>query len=283
MLTAQTGKNDTFDPKSAKTHPQEKNELKHKLNAEAEGGNGTNRVDQRAFAGQESPRDEKPAYQTMTTAQISASAFLSSVDSPPSVPSYVVRAARGDASAFREMYQIHRRDVARLAARLLGPRSDLEDVIQEVFIQVFRSLSAFRGDSKFNTWLHRVTVNVVLMYLRAARSRPQLADAEAQEIDQQDEHSISPLENAAKNERLRALYRILDTLSDKKRAVFILHDLEGHPPAEIARLVDSNVLTVRTRLFYARREVYAAMAADPSLANLVEQLALQNAGRKEEP
>lgn len=186
------------------------------------------------------------------------------------VPAYVTRAQRGDARAFEDIYRMHRRDVSRLAARLLGPRGDLEDVIQEVFIQVFRSLGSFRGDSRFSTWLHRVTVNVTLMHIRALRSRPQLGNELLHEPAAPDDDS--PADGAARAERLRALYKILDTLSEKKRAVFILHDIEGIAAAQVAKMVESNVLTVRTRLFYARKEVYAAMAQDPTLESIAQEL-----------
>ncbi len=186
------------------------------------------------------------------------------------VPAYVTRAQSGDARAFEDIYRMHRRDVSRLAARLLGPRGDLEDVIQEVFIQVFRSLGTFRGDSRFSTWLHRVTVNVTLMHIRALRSRPQLGNELLHEPAAPEDDS--PADGAARAERLRALYKILDTLSEKKRAVFILHDIEGIAAAQVAKMVESNVLTVRTRLFYARKEVYAAMALDPTLESIAHEL-----------
>lgn len=187
-----------------------------------------------------------------------------------SAPAYVQRAREGDARAFQELFRSHRRDVARLVGRLLGPRPEVEDVVQEVFIQVFRSLPNFRGDARFTTWLHRVTVNVTLMHLRAARSRPRLGNELLDEPAAPE--GDSPVDHAARNQRLRALYKILDTLSDKKRAVFILHDLDGVPAAQIAAMVDSPVLTVRTRLFYARREVYAAMAGDPTLESIAREL-----------
>ncbi len=186
-------------------------------------------------------------------------------------PDYVSRARAGDARAFQQLYLHHRRDVARLVGRLLGPRGDRDDVIQEVFIQVFRSLSTFRSESRFSTWLHRVTVNVALMHLRAARSRPQLNSQETV-YDPAAPEEESPVDSAARNERLRALYRILDTLSEKKRTVFILHDLNGVAANEVAKICDAPVLTVRTRLFYARKEVYAAMAQDPTLETIAREL-----------
>ncbi len=181
--------------------------------------------------------------------------------------SILAKAKEGDKAAFKALYARHRADVARLVFRMLGGRSDLEDVIQEVFFQVFRSLKDFRGQSKFSTWLHRVTVNVVLMHRRAARSRPIFTDEAAHDITA-DHENVPPDEDADRRERMRAFGRLLDRLAEKKRTVFVLHELEGIPPAEIATIVGAPVLTVRTRLFYARRELEAMLPEEPSLASL---------------
>jgi RNA polymerase sigma-70 factor (ECF subfamily) len=177
------------------------------------------------------------------------------------------KAAAGDTAAFRTLYARHRSDVARLVFRMLGARSDLDDVVQEVFFQVFRSLKDFRGQSKFSTWLHRVTVNVVLMHRRAARSRPVYTDEAAYDVTA-DQDSVPPDEDADRRERMRAFSRLLNRLAEKKRTVFILHELEGVPPSEIAVIVGAPILTVRTRLFYARRELEAMLAEEPALASL---------------
>src|SRR5215472_18319178 len=135
----------------------------------------------------------------------------------------IARAAGGDVGAFREIYERHRSDVARLVYRMIGPRSDLEDVIQEIFVQVYKSLKDFRGQSKFSTWLHRVTVNVVLMHRRAARSRPVYTE-EAPPDTTADHGSVAPDEDASRRERVRAFARLLGRLADKKRDVFVLHE-----------------------------------------------------------
>jgi RNA polymerase sigma-70 factor (ECF subfamily) len=88
----------------------------------------------------------------------------------------VERCQGGDAEAFRELFRTHQRDVARLAQRMLGRTTDLEDIVQEVFLQVHRSIRDFRHGARFSTWLYRVTVNVVLMHRRAAKSRPVLGE-----------------------------------------------------------------------------------------------------------
>jgi RNA polymerase sigma-70 factor (ECF subfamily) len=180
----------------------------------------------------------------------------------------VRRAAAGEPDAFRQLFTRHRSDVARLVYRMLNAPSDLEDVVQEVFVQVFRSLKDFRGQAKFSTWLHRVTVNVVLMHRRSARSRPVLTEEMPGELVADDGQTL-PDDDVERLERMRAFQRLLARLADKKRVVFVLHELEGMSPAEISDVVGAPVLTVRTRLFYARRELEAMLGEEPTLANLV--------------
>jgi RNA polymerase sigma-70 factor, ECF subfamily len=188
-------------------------------------------------------------------------------DRGPDEEHLIARAASGDTAAFRQIYERHRQDVARLVYRMIGPRSDLEDVIQEVFVQVYKSLKDFRGQSKFTTWLHRVTVNVVLMHRRAARSRPVFSEEPPSDAAVRSD-DIPPDEDVERRERMRAFGRLLARLADKKRIVFVLHELEGIAPGEIAKIVGAPVLTVRTRLFYARREIEAMLANEPSLAGM---------------
>jgi RNA polymerase sigma-70 factor (ECF subfamily) len=181
----------------------------------------------------------------------------------------IATAAAGDRSAFRAIYLRHRHVVSRVVFRMLGNTRDLDDVVQEVFFQAHRSLPDFRGQSKFSTWLHRVTVNVVLMHRRALRSRPTYGDEPPADTTA-DDGTVPPDVDADRRERVRAFSRVVDRLADKKRVVFILHDLEGVSPAEIAKIVGAPVLTVRTRLFYARREIEAMLATEPVLASLCE-------------
>ena len=182
----------------------------------------------------------------------------------------VERCKAGDGLAFREVFRNHRADVARLVLRMTGRAGDLEDLVQEVFLQVYRSIRDFRGQSRFSTWLYRLTVNVVLMHRRAARSRPALQaapddafGADAREL---------PDDQLSRTRRIAAFYRLLDRLSDKKRAVFVLHELEGLSPSEVAKVVSAPVLTVRTRLFYARRELLEMLRDEPALEFVAREL-----------
>jgi RNA polymerase sigma-70 factor (ECF subfamily) len=182
----------------------------------------------------------------------------------------VARAQRGDRWAFTELFRRHRADVARLVYRMMGASADMEDIVQEVFLQVHRSIGEFRGQAKFSTWLHRVTVNVVLMARRAARSRPVLTGETATEYEP--DGGLAPDEDAMRRRQVEAFRRLLDRLPEKKRTVFELHELCGWSPAEIADHVKAPVLTVRTRLFYARREIEAMIRDEPALAQLAEEL-----------
>jgi RNA polymerase sigma-70 factor (ECF subfamily) len=190
-------------------------------------------------------------------------------------------AQRGDESAKSELFKRHRHEVARIVARTLGPDADVEDVVQDAFIQIFRSIDSFRGEAKFSTWLYRLVTNVARMHLRKRRVRPLIASGVSPEHAVRPDASTSPESAAERTWRIRRLYQHLDALSDKKRTVLVLHDLEGILPVEIAKIVDAPVLTVRTRLFYARRELYAALARDPELASLAAELeALASKGRE---
>ncbi len=184
----------------------------------------------------------------------------------------ITRAREGDTTAFQEIFQRHRGTVSRIVYRMIGPSADVEDVVQEVFLNVYRSLPKFRGDSKFSTWLYRLATNVTRMHLRRGRSRPRFTDVEVPETSRDGRPPETPDVQVERAERVRALYRLLDDLSEKKREVLVLHDLEGMPAKEIAETLDIPVLTVRTRLFYARKQLYAALAAEPSLEGVMKIL-----------
>jgi RNA polymerase sigma-70 factor, ECF subfamily len=182
----------------------------------------------------------------------------------------VERCKAGDGLAFREVFRNHRADVARLVLRMTGRPADLEDLVQEVFLQVYRSIRDFRGQSRFSTWLYRLTVNVVLMNRRAARSRPLLQPASDDSFGA-DGREL-PDDQLSRARRVAAFYRLLERMSDKKRAVFVLHELEGLSPSEVAKVVGAPVLTVRTRLFYARRELLGMLRDEPALEFVAREL-----------
>lgn len=180
--------------------------------------------------------------------------------------SLVDRARAGDVTAFRELYAAHHRQVARQLAFLV-PRADLEDVLQDVFIEVFRSIKRFEGKSAFTTWLYRVTVHVAMKSRRKhTRSRLDIVEDVPEQVDEKPR----PDDVSLASERQLRVEALLEKLSPKKRAVLVMHDLQGVDAQTIAAALDTNILTVRTRLFYARRELEALAKQDPALAEFFQ-------------
>ena len=185
--------------------------------------------------------------------------------SEPLLEALVDRCRRSEREALGEFYRAYRPDVIRTLHRVLGPhRDDLEDAVQEVFIEVFRSIARFRGEARVSTWLYRVCVNVALQRLRKQRRLNEVTSEGRP--DPRDERT--PQRALESQERISAVYRILDRLAPKKRLVFVMHEIEGFEPREIAGLVGAPVLTVRTRLHYARKEFYARAAREPAFAGI---------------
>ena len=180
------------------------------------------------------------------------------IDTVAEVDELVIRCQAGEPAAFRELFRNHKNDVARLIHRMLGHTSDLDDVIQEVFLQVHKSIKDFRGQARFSTWLYRVTVNVVLMHRRAARSRPMFVEAPESQVPS--DRAPLPDEQVARRARIRAFNRLLDRLSEKKRTVFVLHELEGLSHEDIARLTRTSVGTTKAQLHRARQLLRRALA-----------------------
>jgi len=189
----------------------------------------------------------------------------------------VGRFQAGDASAFSELFRRHQPAVSRVVARMLGAgvrgraaTVELDDLVQDVFVQVYRSLESFRGQARLSTWVYRIAVNVVLMHRRSARSRPVFTHSD--ERPSVPAPGLGPEEEVVQRRNVDALYRHLGQLSEKKRTVYILHEIEGLSPSEISKIVGAPILTIRTRLFYARRELLASFQSDPYLSTLMQEL-----------
>ena len=165
------------------------------------------------------------------------------------------RAQRGDAEAFEQLYQKYKGRVYSLCLRMLGNPTEAEDMAQEAFLQLFRKIATFRGESQFSTWLHRLAVNVVLMHLR----RKQLPQVSLEEAIEPDEAGEGPKrEPGVEDATLRgALDRV--TLEDAiaklpagYRQVFLLHDVDGYEHNEIAQMLGCSVGNSKSQLHKAR-------------------------------
>jgi RNA polymerase sigma-70 factor (ECF subfamily) len=185
----------------------------------------------------------------------------------------IVRCRAGEAAALHEVYRRHRSAVYGVASRMIANQADREEIVQDVFLEVFRSLVGFRGTSRLSTWIRRVTVNVILQHIRRKGRRVslRLVDEPPEQIalDPDTARPATPEADALRRERREAVERALAKLSPKKRIALVLADLEGLSSVEVAEAVGAPALTVRTRLFYARRDFYAALAVEPAFDDLV--------------
>src|SRR5918992_176346 len=162
-------------------------------------------------------------------------------------------AAQGDMGAFEQLYQRHNRRVYSLCLRMTGNVSEAEDLAQEVFIQLFRKIGSFRGESAFTTWLHRLTVNQVLMHFRKRSVK----------LEQTTEEGETPVQIVMGTENPNAMPVVDRIALDKAiaqlppgyRTVFVLHDVEGHEHEEIARMLGCSVGTSKSQLHKARMKL----------------------------
>ena len=160
---------------------------------------------------------------------------------------------RGDLPPFEELFKLHHRRVYALCLRMTRNPEEAEDLTQEVFVLVFRKLDTFRGDSTFTTWLHRMTVNCVLMHFRKNHSRKE----QLTEDGELPEHVISARDMLTRIpvlDRL-ALDEAIAKLPAGYRAVFILHDVEGLEHLEIANILGCAVGTSKSQLHKARMKL----------------------------
>jgi len=156
----------------------------------------------------------------------------------------------GDMSAFEELYNRHHRRVYSLCLRMLQNPVEAEDLTQEVFIQLYRKIGSFRGDSAFTTWLHRMTVNQVLMHFRKRSVKFEKTTEEGDTPEQM----VSGSENPNKMRIIDkiALDSAIEQLPPGYRSVFVLHDIEGYEHEEIAKLLSCSVGTSKSQLHKAR-------------------------------
>jgi RNA polymerase sigma-70 factor, ECF subfamily len=188
----------------------------------------------------------------------SPSPRASSVVHPPKTlteAEAIRQAQAGDAAAFELLYQLHGRRVYALCLRMVNNPSDAEDLMQEAFLQLFRKIGTFRGESAFSTWLHRMTVNVVLMRLR----KKSLPVTSLEETTDPDEETGGPRKDiGAPDLRLTGavdrvnLQRSIEKLPPGYRTVFVLHDIQGYEHNEIAGIMGCSVGNSKSQLHKAR-------------------------------
>ncbi|MBV9214641.1 MAG: RNA polymerase sigma factor [Acidobacteria bacterium] len=159
-------------------------------------------------------------------------------------------ASEGSLPAFEVLYERYHRRTYSLCLRMTGNQTEAEDLTQEAFIQLFRKVGSFRGDSAFSTWLHRLTVNQVLMHFRR-RSVKNEKTSEDGEVPEQIVHGTANPNKMPVVDRI-ALKNAIAELPNGYRRVFVLHDIEGFEHEEVARMMGISVGTSKSQLHKAR-------------------------------
>jgi RNA polymerase sigma-70 factor, ECF subfamily len=172
---------------------------------------------------------------------------------PQSDRALAIAAAKGDMAAFETLYARHNRRVYSLCLRMTQNEAEAEDLTQEAFIQVFRKIGSFRGESAFTTWLHRLTVNQVLMHFRKRSVKLERTTEEGETPDQVVRGTENP--NSMPVLDRIALDNALKQLPPGYRTVFVLHDIEGHEHEEIAKILGVAVGTSKSQLHKARMKL----------------------------
>jgi RNA polymerase sigma-70 factor (ECF subfamily) len=174
----------------------------------------------------------------------------------------VERCLGGERSAERELYRRERGRVHATLYRVLGSPRDVDDLVQDTFLEVFRSLPRWRGEAKLATWIDRIAVRVAYRSIALRRKLPAALELVPEPVAEQ-----APADGRAHaREGLRRLYAALATLGAPARLAWSLHHLDARPLAEVAAIVGASVVTTKLRVWRAQRVIEKLAAADPVLS-----------------
>ena len=171
----------------------------------------------------------------------------------------VGRAQQGDVDAYSELVRRYQRKIYALVYHMTSSKEDAEDLTQDVFVKAYGSLGGFKRDAGFYTWVYRIAVNRTINFLKQRKRRVAVSLDDVDEAVERDPDYVelvareSPVREASLGELQKKLNDALLTLSEKHRSVVVLHDIQGVPHEEIARMLRVSTGTVRSRLFYARQ------------------------------
>ena len=169
----------------------------------------------------------------------------------------IALAQNGDGASFEALYTMHKRRVYSLCLRMVGNTAEAEDLTQEAFLQLYRKIGTFRGESAFSTWLHRLSVNVVLMHLRK-KGLPEVSLQETLEPAEEDgpRRDIGTVDRnlAGSIDRVN-LERSIENLPPGYRIIFVLHDVEGYEHNEIAGMMGCSIGNSKSQLHKARMKL----------------------------
>ncbi|MGN6108122.1 MAG: RNA polymerase sigma factor [Kofleriaceae bacterium] len=178
------------------------------------------------------------------------------------------RAASGDRAAQRELFVAQRAGVHHALYRILGANRELEDLLQDVFLEIFRALPSFRGDSTLGRWCQTIAMRVA--YLAISRRRPPAVDLAL--VEDELPGATDTRREVQLREATRRLYAALDRLDPKLRIAFALAVIDGRPLAEVAQLTESSVVATKTRVWRARKDLMKRAAKDDVLSSYLAEL-----------
>lgn len=191
-----------------------------------------------------------------------------SMASLPLSPDVIRRAQQGDSDAFSTLFHAHKSRIYSLCLRMTNNSAEAEDLAQDAFLQVFRKLSSFRGDSALSTWLYRIAVNTVLMHFRkksliqVSLDQPYTSKNDnAQQVRR--EYGIKDGRLVGSVTRL-ALTRAISELPEGYRTIFLLHEVEGYEHQEIADLLGCSVGNSKSQLHKAKLRIRDFLACPPA-------------------
>jgi len=178
------------------------------------------------------------------------------------------RAAGGERAAQRELFVEQRTNVHRALFRILGSNRDLEDLLQDAFIEIYRALPSFRGDSTLARWCQTIAVRIA--YLTISRRRPPAVDLAL--VEEAVANDVDVRRHVQVREAARRLYAALDRIEAKQRVAFALSVIDGKSLTEVAELTESTMFAVKTRVWRARRELMRRANKDAVLSAYLGEL-----------
>ncbi len=175
----------------------------------------------------------------------------------------VRRAQKGDLEAYDELIKRYQERIYATVYHMTSNHEDANDLSQDAFIKAFQALKSFKGGSSFYTWLYRIAVNKTINFLKQRKNKLHMSlnDLDFNTENNPDLVALisdkTPRREAGLKELSEKLNEALLKLSEQHRLVLVLHDVQGQSHEEIAEIMDCNIGTVRSRLFYARQQMQA--------------------------
>lgn len=177
---------------------------------------------------------------------------------------------RGDKHALQAVFVAHSPYLERLLGRVVGPSLEVEDLLQSTFIAAIGAFPRFRGEAQVRTWLARIAVNIAQDRLRSAGHKRRVDLPDFEERGAPDARPAQAEHDLDTQRRVRRLYEHLNAIGVKKRVAFLLHVFEGHPLEEVAALTGGSLAATKSRVFWARRELFKRASRDPLLRTMIE-------------